>query len=56
MDSNFIMKFLEEAFPNRLPLNRTSEFEMGILIGQQILINKLKEKLKIIQDKEIKDK
>lgn len=54
--STHIMKYLEEAFPNKLPLVEHSPFEMGVLIGQQELINKLKIKLDIIKDKEMEDK
>jgi len=54
-DSRFIIDFLEQQFPDRLPLNKVSEFELGELIGQRRLINILKEKLKTKDDeKEIR--
>ena len=51
-DNSYIMKFLEEAYPNRLPLTKVSEYELGVLVGQQVLIEQLKIKLKISEDKE----
>jgi len=51
-DSAYIMQYLEEAFPNRLPLGKTGDFDLGILVGQQLLIEKLKLKLNIIQEQE----
>lgn len=41
------MKYLEEAYPNKLPHAKIDDFELGILVGQQILIEKLKIKLNI---------
>ena len=54
--SVFIMDYLNEAFPNKLPLGQVTEFELGELLGQQEVINKLKHKLNIIQEKEMEEK
>ena len=56
MDNNYILQFLEEAYPNRLPLKQVSDYELGVLIGQQMLIEQLKIKLKVSekQEQEIK--
>ena len=51
-DSNFILNYLEEAYPNRLPLGPISEYELGRLVGIQELIDNLKVKLKVIQQQE----
>ena len=46
-DNSLIMKYLEEAYPNKLPHAKIDDFELGILVGQQMLIEKLKIKLNI---------
>ena len=51
-DSNYILNYLEEAYPNRLPLGKVSEYELGRLVGMQELIDNLKVKLKVIQQQE----
>jgi len=51
-DNMYILKFLDEAFPDRLPLDYVNDFELGVLIGQQQLINLLKQKLEIAEEKE----
>jgi len=47
MENNIILKWLEEMYPNTLPLDRVSEYDLGVLIGQRTLIENLKIKLKI---------
>ena len=51
-DNMYILKFLDEAFPDRLPLDYVSDFELGVLVGQQQLISLLKQKLEIAEEKE----
>ena len=51
-DNVYILKFLNDSFPDKLPLDYINDYELGILIGQQQLINILKNKLKISDNKE----
>ena len=52
IDNGYIMKFLEDSFPNRLPLDYINDYELGILVGQQQLINLLRQKLELAENKE----
>ena len=56
MEAYQIVKFLEEAFPNRLPLVEVEQFELGTLVGEQKVIEKLKQKLQLLKHKDTKDK
>jgi hypothetical protein len=47
MESNLILQFLEEMYPDKLPFDRVDEYTLGVLIGQRQLIEQLKIKLKI---------
>jgi len=49
MTSN-VIHWLEIKFPNHLPIKKVSEYELGILVGQQQVIEDLKVKLKIEED------
>ena len=40
--SDKLIESLERDFPNILPTNYIDSYELGILIGQQNIINKLK--------------
>ena len=40
--SDKLIECLESTFPNKLPLKQISEFELGVLIGQQRVIDQLK--------------
>ncbi len=40
--SNELIECLKSTFPNKLPLKQISEFELGVLIGQQRVIDQLK--------------
>ena len=51
-DNVYILKFLNDSFPDKLPLDYINDYELGILVGQQQLINILKNKLKISDNKE----
>ena len=44
---NELFDFLDRSFPNRLPLKHISDYELGELVGQQRLINILKERFKV---------
>lgn len=56
VSNRYILDYLETSYPNVLPLDRVDEYELGILIGQQMLIANLKYKLKTEQVKEMEDK
>ncbi len=56
MEATQILKWLDEVAPDRLPLVEVDRFELGMLVGQQVLINKLKTKLKVEDDKEMRYK
>ncbi len=51
-DNTYILKLVEDAFINKLPLSQVSEYEMGELIGQQQVVNFIREKLKVTLEKE----
>lgn len=40
--SDKLIQSLESDFPNKLPTNYIDSYELGVLIGQQNIINKLK--------------
>ena len=40
--SDKLIESLEKIFPDKLPLKQVSDFELGVLIGQQKVISKLK--------------
>jgi hypothetical protein len=50
MEAMQIIKFLEEAFPNSLPRVEVDRFELGVLIGEQKVLNILKQKLQILDN------
>lgn len=52
MENNYILQWLEEKFPDRLPTNNVGQFELGVLIGQRQLIEDLKVKLNLQEQKE----
>lgn len=56
MEAPQILKWLEDRFPNKLPLGKVDEFELGLLLGQQKVLETLRMKLNVLQEKEIKDK
>ena len=51
-DNMYILKFLNDSFPDRLPLDYVNDYELGVLVGQQQLINILKNKLQLVEEKE----
>ena len=51
-DNVYILDLVTKAFPNTLPLGKMSEHEMGELIGQQQVVNFIREKLKVTLEKE----
>lgn len=52
MEAQQILQFLTTKFPNKLPFEKISEFDLGVLVGQQQVIEDLKVKLKYEDDKE----
>jgi len=51
-DNSYILDLVEKAFINKLPLGQVSEYELGELIGQQQVVNFIREKLKVTLEKE----
>jgi hypothetical protein len=51
-NNNNIIKWLEEYCPDKAPKEYLSEYELGMLVGQRKLIEHLKVKLKILEEKE----
>lgn len=47
--SDDLINALETDFPNKLPQNYVDEFELGKLLGQQEVINKLKAEKEFIE-------
>ena len=47
METVQLMKMLDEVYPDRIPLYELEPFDYGVLVGQRLLIEKLKERLKI---------
>ena len=56
MNDEYMLKWLREAFPNRLPVKEPSMFELGILVGQQQVVEQLKIKLKLEENRDVIDK
>ena len=56
METLKIVQWLDEAYPDKIPTSRIDFYELGILVGQRILIEQLKIKLKVdlLQEEEIK--
>ena len=54
--SRYILDFLEELYPDVLPVRKVDDYELGILVGQRQLIEQLKVKLKVTEkiEEEIK--
>ena len=53
MTAEYILNWMNSAYPNKLPRDNVSPFELGVLIGQQQLIEQLKIKLKIEENKDV---
>jgi hypothetical protein len=53
--SRFILDFLEELYPNVLPIGRVDDFELGVLVGQRQLIEVLKVKLELNNQEDIEE-
>jgi hypothetical protein len=55
--SNYtILEILKEAFPNKLPSKRVNDFELGVLLGHQEVIEYLKVKFHYEEIPKIKEK
>lgn len=52
MDNMYILDKVEKAFPDKLPLGKVSEYELGTLIGQQDVVRFIKRLLRAEQEKE----
>lgn len=50
--SEALIKCLERDFPDKLPREEISPYKLGILIGQQIIIDKLRSEVKEINEEE----
>ena len=50
MTSNLV-DWLETRYPNQLPIRQTSDYELGVLIGQRIVVEEIKLKYKKELDK-----
>lgn len=51
--SNKLIECLERDFPDKLPRKYQDSFELGILIGQQKIIDKLKYEKKCNEEKDL---
>lgn len=51
--SDKLIDCLESLYPNKLPLNQVTDFQLGILLGQQQVINKLKTEKEIQENNEL---
>jgi len=47
-----IVDWLETRYPNQLPIKQISDYELGVLIGQRIVVEEIKLKFKkeIVED------
>ena len=50
-----MLDFLEELYPDVLPIRRVDDFELGVLVGQRQLIEVLKVKLKMNNQEDIEE-
>lgn len=59
MDKNFplitdkLINCLVTLYPDKLPLNQITDFQLGVLIGQQQVINKLKSEKELQENNEL---
>jgi len=53
--SRYVLDFLEELYPDVLPIRRVDDFELGVLVGQRQLIEVLKVKLKMNNQEDIEE-
>ena len=54
--NKYILDFLETLYPDKLPRQYVSDYELGILLGQRQLIEQLKIKLKLQTTEDIEEK
>nr|DAN37751.1 MAG TPA: hypothetical protein [Caudoviricetes sp.] len=52
--SNRLIECLERDFPDKLPRKYQDNYELGVLIGQQMVIDKLKAE-KVFNEKDVLD-
>lgn len=53
--SDKLIECLERDYPDRLPRAYKDNYELGILIGQQMVIDKLKIEKKFNEEKDLKE-
>lgn len=53
--SDKLIEALERDYPDKLPRNHKDDYELGILIGQQMVIDKLKIEKKFNEEKDLKE-
>lgn len=42
---SYFIQWLEAAAPDRLPLTKLTDFELGVLVGERLLVERIKIKL-----------
>lgn len=50
METDAFIKWLDILVPDKAPLTKMSEWELGLLAGQRILIEQIKNKYKVIEE------
>lgn len=55
MMTNYIIDWLDEKFPNQLPIKQVTEFELGVLVGNRQVVEDLKIKLKIEEEVDVNE-
>jgi hypothetical protein len=51
METNvYFIQWLEDVAPDRLPLTKLSDFELGVLVGERQLVERIKIKLEVKED------
>lgn len=53
--SNKLIQCLERDYPDKLPRAYKDNYELGILIGQQMIIDRLKVEKKFNEEKNLED-
>ena len=55
MQSN-LLQWLDDYCPNKVPTSQLTEWEYGVLAGQRLLIEHIKYKLKVEENKNVTNK
>ena len=48
---NNLLTYLLKAFPNKLPEDEVTPYELGVLVGQQEVVSKIIQKAKLEEQK-----